>query len=101
MTRPNDSLGCEEALDLLDPYLDGDLQPDEARRVREHLDRCPACAAELSLARRVQGELRALPQPECPPELLARVVRQGRGEVVPFPSASRSPRRRIAAAAAV
>jgi anti-sigma factor RsiW len=98
--RPNDDLSCEEALDLLEPYLDGDLSPGEADRLQGHLGNCAACAAELALAGRIQRELRALPQPDCPPEVIERVVRAGRGEVVPFP-ASRPLRLRIAAAAAV
>jgi len=101
MNRMHDALSCAEALDLLDPYLDGDLPPGEADRVRRHLDACPACAAELSLAARIQGELRALPRPDCPPEVIERVRRAGRGEVVPFPSRERAPRWRIAAAAAL
>ncbi|HEY4595496.1 MAG TPA: zf-HC2 domain-containing protein, partial [Thermoanaerobaculia bacterium] len=101
MNRPHDALSCEEALDLLDPYLDGDLPPGEMDRVRRHLDGCPACAAELSLAARIQRELRALPQPDCPPEVIERVRRAGRGAVVPFPSGERAPRWRIAAAAAL
>ena len=100
MTRLHD-LPCEEALDLLEPYLDGDLPPGETDRVRRHLDGCPACAAERALAARIQSELRALPQPDCPPEVIERVRRAGRGEVVPFPSAERAPRWRIAAAAAL
>jgi len=101
MNRPHDALSCAEALDLLEPYLDGDLTQGEADRVRRHLDACPACAAELSLAARIQSELRALPQPDCPPEVIERVRRAGRGEVVPFPSRERAPRWRIAAAAAL
>lgn len=100
MTRPHD-LPCEEALDLLEPYMDGDLPPGEMDRVRRHLDGCPTCAAELALAARIQRELRALPQPDCPPEVIERVRRAGRGEVVPFPSRERAPRWRIAAAAAL
>jgi anti-sigma factor RsiW len=98
--RPNDDLSCEAALDLLEPYLDGDLPPGEADRLRGHLGSCAACAAELTLAGRIQRELRSLPQPDCPPEVLERVVRAGRGEVVRFP-AGRPLRLRIAAAAAV
>jgi len=101
MNRPHDALPCEEALDLLEPYLDGDLPPGEMDRVRRHLEACPACAAELSLAARIQRELRALPQPDCPPEVIERVRRAGRGEVVPFPARKRVPRWRIAAAAAL
>jgi anti-sigma factor (TIGR02949 family) len=101
MNRPHDALPCEEALDLLEPYLDGDLPPGEMDRVRRHLEVCPACAAELSLAARIQRELRALPQPDCPPEVIERVRQAGRGEVVPFPVRERAPRWRIAAAAAL
>jgi anti-sigma factor RsiW len=104
MTRPDGPLRCEEALDLLEPSLDGDLTPAESARLQAHLDGCAACAAELALAGRVQAGLRTLPQPDCPPELLARVVAAGRGEIVPFPSRARTLRTvrgRIAAAAAV
>jgi anti-sigma factor (TIGR02949 family) len=100
--RPDDSLSCEAALDLLEPYLDGELTGEEEARLRGHLAACTACAAELALARRVQRELRALPQPDVPPELMARVLQAGRGEVVPFrPRRPRTSRLRIAAAAAV
>jgi anti-sigma factor (TIGR02949 family) len=101
MTGPDQPLSCVEALDLLEPFLDGDLDAEDAECLRAHLATCAACAAEEALARRVQRELRALPQPECPPELLARVVRASRGEVVPFPSPQRTRRLRMAAAAAV
>jgi anti-sigma factor RsiW len=102
--EPLRRLPCDEALDLLEPLLDGDLPPEESARLRAHLGGCAACAAELALAGRVQAGLRALPQPDCPPELLARVLETGRGEVVPFPSRARVlriVRGRIAAAAAI
>lgn len=84
MSRFDDNPGCEEVLDLLEPYLDGDLPPDEAARVAAHLERCPACAGERDLAAAVQRELRALPQHECPPEVLQKIRNAGAGEVVPF-----------------
>jgi len=99
--RPNDEFSCANASDLLEAYLDGDLPPEEADLLREHLGSCAACAAERALAERIQRELRSLPQPDCPPEVIERVVRAGRGEVVPFPSRDRTSRPRIAAAAAV
>jgi len=93
-------LPCDEALDLLEPYVDGDLPEATAERLRVHFETCRSCAVELALAERIQTELRSLPQLDCPPEILERVRRQG-GEVVPF-----RPRRtglplRVAAAAAV
>jgi anti-sigma factor (TIGR02949 family) len=90
---------CDEALDFLEPFVDGELPSGEADRLRSHLQGCRACAGELALAERVQKELRALPQPDCPPEVIERVVRSGRGQVVPFPA--RPLRVRIAAAAAL
>jgi len=89
MIGPDETMSCDETLELLEPWLDGDLPPGQAARVRTHVDRCADCAAELDLATLIQRELRALPQHDCPPEILQRVVETGRGEVVPF-----EPRRR-------
>jgi len=100
MNRSDHELPCEEALDFLEPYLDGDLPVAEASRLREHLERCPDCAAELALAARIQRELRSLPQLDCPPEVLEKVRETGRGEVVPFRPRERVGLR-IAAVAAV
>ena len=99
--RPNDEISCADASDSIEPYLDGDLPPREADRLRQHLESCAACAAERALAERIQRELRSLPQLDCPPEVIERVVRAGRGEVVPFPGRKEPLRWRIAAAAAV
>jgi anti-sigma factor (TIGR02949 family) len=104
MIRSDHDLCCEEALDWIEPYLDGDLPEDEAARLRGHLDRCTVCAAELTLATRIQSELRSLPQLDCPPEVMERVRREGRGVVVPFESRRRASRflgPRLAAAAAL
>lgn len=100
----DDTLACHDALDLIEPFVDGDLEPAEAERLRSHLETCSVCAAELALAERIQRELRALPQLDCPPEIVERVRREG-AQVLAF----RSPVRprvaglpfRIAAAAAL
>lgn len=95
MTRFDDALRCEEALELLESFLDGDLPPGEAERLRAHLEGCASCAAELDLAGAVQRELRSLPLHDCPPEILEK-VRSAGGQVVAF-----RPRLRFAAAAAL
>jgi len=85
--RPEPPLPCEEALDLLEAHLDGELTPDGEARLRAHLDGCRSCAAELALARRIRTELRAMrPQPAT---------------VLPFqrPQTSRRPMRILLAAA--
>ena len=110
MNRTDDDPTCHDALDLLEPYVDGDLEPAEAERLRFHLASCPACAAELALAQRIQAELRALPQLDCPPEIVERVRRQGAQTAQVLPFRSPAPRRgpalpfrgaRLAAAAAL
>jgi anti-sigma factor RsiW len=98
MNRKDPALRCEEALELLEPLLDGDLPPREEERLQTHLEGCASCAAELDLAGAVQRELRSLPLHDCPPEVLEK-VRSAGGEVVPFrPWLSRF---RVAAAAAL
>lgn len=98
MIGPDETMSCDEARELLEPWLDGDLPARQAALVRAHVDRCAGCAAELDLATLIQRELRSLPQHDCPPEVLQRVLdtgREGRGQVVPFES-----RRRIRTGAA-
>jgi hypothetical protein len=104
MNRIDDDLICYDALDLIEPFVDGDLEPAEAGRLRSHLESCRSCAAELALAERIQAELRALPQHDCPPEIVERVRREG-AQILPFRSPVR-PRGavlpfRLAAAAAL
>ena len=41
---------CEEFAALLDPYLDGELSPEDAARVREHLAGCDRCRAYVQAA---------------------------------------------------
>jgi anti-sigma factor (TIGR02949 family) len=80
---------CEEALDRIEPFLDGELTSDDAARLRDHLAGCRSCAGEMALAVKIQRELRALAP-----------ARQG--EVVPFPRlAGRGASMRIFLAAAV
>lgn len=40
---------CREVRELYSPWLDGELSSSEAQAMREHLDECAACRAELAL----------------------------------------------------
>ncbi len=53
-------------LDLLSPYLDGQVTVPEADLVRSHLASCPACSAELAALSTVRAALRALPAAAVP-----------------------------------
>lgn len=41
---------CKEFSALLDPYIDGELSPEETARVREHLHTCDGCRAYVQAA---------------------------------------------------
>lgn len=49
-------MDCRKARELIEAMIDGRLPPREASEVRQHVDGCPACAAEETSLRRV-GEL--------------------------------------------
>lgn len=52
---------CEEFAALLDPYIDGELSPEDAARVREHLAGCERCRAYVRAALAIRD---AFPSPE-------------------------------------
>src|SRR4051812_7439212 len=99
--RPDER--CAAILPLLEPYLDGELSAALANRVREHAAGCASCADELRLATAIADGLRALPELDCPPEVLERVQMQaGMARVLPLPrpvTAIRRPRFAALAAA--
>src|SRR5437588_814330 len=75
--RPDD---CAAVLPLLEAYLDGELLPTEAEGVREHVERCPDCAAEARLALAYVGQVSrraglALKDEVLPERLLAPAAR--------------------------
>jgi len=63
---------CED-LRQLSAYHDGELPPEERRRLEAHLTRCEACARELRSLRRLSQALAEAPIPELSPEALERL----------------------------
>ena len=47
---------CEDYAALLDPYIDGELPPEDAARVREHLTVCAGCRAYVRGGAAAAGE---------------------------------------------
>ncbi len=66
--RSPDLLTCEEAIDLLARYLDGELGEEPSGRLEEHLQRCRSCYSrhefEKGLKRRIAGLGREPIRPE-------------------------------------
>ena len=52
-------MACEQWTTKLDTYLDGELPPEEARALREHMRTCPVCAEDalsrMEMKRSVQS----------------------------------------------
>jgi anti-sigma factor RsiW len=64
---------CEPFKGLLVGLLDGELTPDEARQVNEHLTRCAACRNEYEQLRETTGKLAAFSFQEPDDAVLAQV----------------------------
>lgn len=56
----------DHAADALSALLDAQLAAADEQRVRAHLARCPACAAELRAVEQARSWLRALPAVDPP-----------------------------------
>lgn len=72
MSSTAEPMYCETALDLIEPFLDDELEASVAGRLRRHLDECPTCTNEAAAARQLLNGLRSLPEIDLP----ARVVEQ-------------------------
>lgn len=66
-------MACEKIQDLLSPYLDGELTPEEKAAVEAHLSSCRECAELLSLLRVATESLAAFPEVEPGPDLKAKL----------------------------
>jgi hypothetical protein len=94
---------CEDFQGRVTAFDLGELEPEERRRAREHLDVCDDCATRVLMDRQLTALLRASAVP-APPETRAAVLAALRAEAGRLPSSSRRPARRkhwVALAAAL
>lgn len=68
--RRNRDLSCEQIMEVLQGYLDGQVDENTARRVAAHLDKCELCGPEADLFVRIKDRL-AHSQQAVDPEVLA------------------------------
>lgn len=100
-------MNCREAEDLFSACLENELGKSEERRLRAHLEACPACGLLFEATRAVIRELRLLPEIPVPaPERLNKKIfreseklERKRSPAEVFRGAIASPR--LAAAAAI
>ena len=65
---------CDECVDLLVDYLEGELPSERARALEIHLELCPACWRFVSTYKGTVNVARTLPVDEIPPELTQRLI---------------------------
>ncbi len=70
--QSSDGITCRQVLDLLDPYVDGELDETVVTGITAHTDHCKNCAAELDLASEIRREFDRLPQFDTPIDLIVR-----------------------------
>lgn len=59
-------LSCDAVMEVLQSYLDGEIDAETARRVATHLDDCSDCDLESSTYRRIKVSLGAASRPLDP-----------------------------------
>jgi len=53
---------CNQARELLSPYLDGELEPSREELLSDHLGICPGCSREMDELKKAMEMLRRLPE---------------------------------------
>ncbi len=81
---------CQECIELLVDYLEGELPPERARALDIHLELCAACVRFVRTYKGTVDVARTLPVEEIPPELTQRLVdflrREKEGTLPPRPA---------------
>ena len=57
-------MDCDEFVEQVTAYLDGALNPEQERRVLDHLDLCDGCSAYLGQVRATIAAVGDLPEPD-------------------------------------
>jgi len=75
MTSPSTTRGhCEDLLERLSRYIDGELPADDCRTIQQHLDQCPECQQVLHSLEHTVDLCREEGRPDLPPEVRARAL---------------------------
>ena len=69
-------MDCNDAARLLEPYLDGELDRDEARELEAHVDRCAECRDALEALGRLRHAVRTQAPHYAAPDSLRERIRE-------------------------
>lgn len=92
---------CHEVVELLSAYYDGELPPDKAGAVAEHVAVCADCAAELKSLHKLSGLAMKLDQPSPPRHVWPRIEAQLRTSQPPVAPSRRAYRKALLAMVAL
>lgn len=67
-------LACPQARSMVSDYIDGELPPDQARALEEHLETCPNCPPVYASLVETLAELKALDDVSGVDQLVRRVL---------------------------
>jgi anti-sigma factor RsiW len=62
-------MNCQDCINRLSAWVDGELSVPEADRITRHLDTCPACRRHASQLQEITTALDHLPAPSAPSTL--------------------------------
>lgn len=68
-----DTISCEEALNRLWEYIDGELTPERADGIREHMRKCECCFPQYDFQKAFRTFMRRQAEQPVPPGLRQRV----------------------------
>ncbi len=74
-------MNCDQLVDLLVDYFDGDLKPETARRLESHLECCPPCEKFIDRYRRAGSVCRKALRVQMPKDVKSALFEFLRGEL--------------------
>jgi anti-sigma factor RsiW len=75
---------CKDSIELLRDYLDGELPPEEAKHLEEHLSECPPCVDFLQTYRATPKVCKWALARKMPAELGNRLTEFLRAKLTPI-----------------
>jgi mycothiol system anti-sigma-R factor len=85
-------MNCEDGIDLMDGYLDGELDPITSQTIEQHLRDCPNCEQRYMANRALIHAIgSAMPYHKAPTELRERIQSSLREEIAERPTRNAAP----------
>ncbi len=73
LLRRNKGYSCHQVLEVMQAYIDGEVDEQVALNVVEHLEMCSQCAHEVDLFKRIQASVRERAD-EIDPRIIERLT---------------------------